>query len=89
MTRHGRRRCGATGGRVYALLTEDRQRAVRSIEIAAELGRAGAAPLPSPWWGLWPLLRAVHGGDVEDALAATERGVPDRWNEMMRATRER
>jgi DNA-binding CsgD family transcriptional regulator len=71
------------GWSVYALLTEDRQRALRSIEIAAELGRAGVEPLPSPWWGLWPLLRAVQGGDVEEALAATERGVPDRWNEMM------
>jgi DNA-binding CsgD family transcriptional regulator/tetratricopeptide (TPR) repeat protein len=71
------------GWSVYALLTEDRQRAVRSIETAAELGCAGAVPLPSPWWGLWPLLRAVQGGDAEDALAATVRGVPDRWNDMM------
>jgi DNA-binding CsgD family transcriptional regulator len=71
------------GWSVYALLTEDRKQAVRSIEIAAELGRSCPVPLPSPWWGLWPLLRALEGADVEEALTATEHSVPGGWNEMM------
>jgi DNA-binding CsgD family transcriptional regulator len=70
------------GWTVYALLTEDREQALRSIAKAAELGRA-AVPLPSPWWGLWPLLRAVAGTNVEEALRATGQVAPRRWNEMM------
>ena len=71
------------GWAVYALLTEDRRKAVESIELAASMGNSGAVPLPSPWWGLWPLLRAVAGGDVRQALEAAERVVPSRWNAMM------
>ena len=70
------------GWTVYALLTEDRARALRSIEQAAELGRAGDA-LPSPWWGLWPLLRAVAGTDADEAIAAATHVVPSGWSEMM------
>jgi DNA-binding CsgD family transcriptional regulator/tetratricopeptide (TPR) repeat protein len=70
------------GWTVYALLTEDRERALRSIEKAAELART-TVPLPSPWWGLWPLLRAVAGSNVEEALTAAAHVVPSGWGEMM------
>jgi DNA-binding CsgD family transcriptional regulator len=69
------------GWTVYALLTEDRARALRSIERAAELGCAAEA-LPSPWWGLWPLLRALAGTDVDEAITAAHL-VPSGWSEMM------
>jgi DNA-binding CsgD family transcriptional regulator/DNA replicative helicase MCM subunit Mcm2 (Cdc46/Mcm family) len=71
------------GWAVYALLTEDRRGAIRSIEIAAELAGFRAAPLPSPWWGLWPLLRALEGRDATQALAAARRVAPSGWNTMM------
>lgn len=52
-----------------ALLNEDRRGAVRALERAAETGTSSPERAPSPWWGLWPLLRALRGGDARQALA--------------------
>ncbi|MCW2632111.1 MAG: LuxR family transcriptional regulator, partial [Pseudonocardia sp.] len=54
---------------MYALLNEDRRGAIQALERAAELGTSTAERLPSPWWGLWPLLRALRGADARQALA--------------------
>jgi DNA-binding NarL/FixJ family response regulator len=58
---------------MFALLHEERREAHRALECAAELGRRSSAPIPSPWWGLWALLRAVDGGDAAEALQETSR----------------
>jgi DNA-binding CsgD family transcriptional regulator len=58
---------------IFALLHENRREARRALECAAELGRRSSAPIPSPWWGFWALLRAVDADDAADALQESSR----------------
>jgi DNA-binding CsgD family transcriptional regulator len=55
------------GRATCAILSEDRPAAIRALERAAVVGRSGER-LPSPWWGLWALLRALNGADAREAL---------------------
>ena len=52
-----------------ALLNEDRRGAERALERAAATATGTLERAPSPWWGLWPLLRALRGADARQALA--------------------
>jgi DNA-binding CsgD family transcriptional regulator len=65
-----------------ALLVEDRAGAVRAVEHAATIGRA-AARLPSPWWGVWTLLRALRDADAHEALSEVAGGPVSGHNAMM------
>lgn len=69
------------GRAVYALLTEDRRAAVRALEQAREL-LPQPAQAPSPWWGLWTLLRALDGRDAEQALHAAQWSGEAVWSAM-------
>lgn len=66
----------------YALLVEDRSGAIRAVEHAATIGRT-AARLPSPWWGLWTLLRALCDADAQEALREVASGPVSGHNAMM------
>jgi DNA-binding CsgD family transcriptional regulator len=66
----------------YALLSEDRPGSVRALERAAAIGRS-APRLPSPWWGLWALLRAVRSADAREALREVAEVPVSGHNAMM------
>lgn len=65
-----------------AMLTEDRTGAIRALERAAAVGRS-AARLPSPWWGLWALMRALRGADAQEALREVAQVPVSGHNAMM------
>ena len=46
------------------------------------MGRSGER-LPSPWWGLWALLRALEGGDAREALREVDAVPVTAHNTMM------
>lgn len=70
------------GRATCAILAEDRPAATRALEQAAALGRSGQR-LPSPWWGLWTLLRALNGGDAQEALDDVDAVPVSAHNAMM------